>query len=161
MAGAGNRTGAAMLNLRNLDETFAASGQIGAVDVAEAISKGYTTIINNRPDSEIPADQPTSAENRKAAEAAGGTYYYLPMTPDTLSRNLIEAFAKALDNAPGPVLAHCGTGMRSTALWVLVQCVHKDRDIDEALNLAAERGYDLSALRPVIEKQRAAHAAGD
>jgi len=147
-----------MLNLRKLDEIFAASGQLGAVDVAEAISRGYTTIINNRPDSEIPADQPTSAENRKAAEAAGGAYYYLPMTPDTLSRNLVEAFAKALDNAPGPVLAHCGTGMRSTALWALVQCVHKGADIDETLKRAADAGYDLTALRPVIEKHRAAQA---
>lgn len=150
-----------MMNVRKIDDNFATAGQLGAVDIAEAVTQGYGTIINNRPDSELSPEQPTSAENRKAAEAAGGAYYYLPMTPDTLSRNLVEAFAKALDNADGPVLAHCASGMRSLALWVLVQCAHKGADIDDTLKLATEKGYDLTALRPVIEKHRAANAESD
>lgn len=146
-----------MVNIRKLSDDFAAAGQLGPTDIAEVASLGYKTIVNNRPDSEIGPDQPTSAENRKAAEAAGITYYYLPMTPDTLSRHLLDAFEKALENADGPVLAHCASGARSTALWAIVTCAHRGGDVDDVLGRAKSHGYELESLRPVIEKHRQAH----
>lgn len=146
-----------MVSIRKLDDGVAAAGQIGPTDMAEFKAQGYTTIINNRPDSEIGPDQATSAENRKAAEAAGLTYYYLPMTADTLSRHLLDAFHAAVQHADGGVLAHCTTGARSTALWAIVRCVHEGADIAATLARAKAAGYDLDNLRPVIEKHLAAH----
>ncbi len=150
-----------MLSIRKVDDSFAAAGQIGPTDMAEIKSQGYTTVINNRPDGEIGPDQPTSVENRKAAEAAGLTYYYLPMTPDTLSRHLLDAFHEAIKRADGGVLAHCTNGARSTALWAIVQCVHEGADIAATLDRAKAAGYDLDNLRPVIEKHQEAHKAPD
>ena len=150
-----------MVSIHSLNDQFAAAPQLGPTDIAELKAQGVTTIINNRPDSEIGPDQATSAENRKAAEAAGLTYYYLPMTPDTLSRHLIDAFHKALAHSDGPVVAHCTSGARSTALWAIVQCVHEGADIDSTLAKAKDAGYQLDNLRPVIEKHLAAHQDAD
>lgn len=148
-----------MVSTQKLNDHFAAAGQLGPTDIAELKAQGFTTIINNRPDSEIGPDQATAAENRKAAEAAGLTYYYLPMTPDTLSRHLIDAFHKALEHSTGPVLAHCTSGARSTALWAIVQCVHEGADIDTTLAQAKDAGYQLDNLRPVIQKHLEANQA--
>lgn len=150
-----------MVSIRKLNESFAAAGQIGPTDMAEIKAQGYTTIINNRPDEEIGPDQPTSVENRKAAEAAGLTYYYLPMTSDTLSRHLLDAFHAAIANGEGGVLAHCTTGARSAALWAIVQCVHEGADIAATLEQAKAAGYELDNLRPVIEKHLEAHKTAD
>mgnify|MGYP006421083975 CR=1 FL=1 len=150
-----------MLNIRKLDDGFAAAGQLGPTDMAEVRSLGYEAVINNRPDEEIGADQATSVENRKAAEAAGLTYYYLPMTPDTLSRHLLDAFQKALDTSDGPVLAHCTSGARSTALWAIVRCAYSGSDIDDILRRAKAAGYELDNLKPVIEKHRAAQDSNE
>jgi sulfide:quinone oxidoreductase len=148
-----------MLNVRMLDKKFSAAGQLTPEDIAEAARRGFKAIINNRPDGEGGPEQPTSDENRKAAEAAGMAYHYLPMTPQNLDSELLEAFRKAVEEGPGPVVAHCKSGARSTALWALVETVHNRRDIDEVLNQAAKEGYDLSGMRAVIERFVAAHNA--
>lgn len=150
-----------MVSIHPVDDHFAAAPQLGPTDIADLKAQGYTTVINNRPDSEIGPDQATSAENRKAAEAAGLTYYYLPMTPDTLSRHLVDAFHKAIAHAEGPVVAHCTSGARSTALWCITQCVHEGADIDSTLARAKAAGYDLDNLRPVIEKHLAQSQTAD
>ncbi|RDD62792.1 TIGR01244 family sulfur transferase [Ferruginivarius sediminum] len=148
-----------MLNVRMLDKKFSAAGQLTPEDIAEAARRGFKAIINNRPDGEGGPEQPTSDENRKAAEAAGMDYHYLPMTPQNLDSELLEAFRKAVEEGPGPVLAHCKSGARSAALWALVETAHNRRDIDEVLKQAAKEGYDLSGMRPVFEKFVAAHNA--
>lgn len=145
-----------MLQTRTLDTDFSAAGQLGPVDIAEAARQGFKTIINNRPDGEGGPEQPSAEENRKAAEAAGITYHYIPMTPETLSAEMLEQFRQALADSPKPVLAHCKSGARSTALWAMVQCAHNSADVDQILSRAAEQGYDLWNLKPVIERYVAA-----
>ncbi len=149
-----------MLETRMLDPNFSATGQLGVVDVAEAARLGFKTVICNRPDGEGGTEQPSSEENRKAAEKAGLTYHYLPMTPDTLSMELLEQFRQALEDSPKPVLAHCKSGARSTLLWALVQCCHKDGEIDGILQRAEKEGYDLWKAKPLIERYMQAHQAG-
>lgn len=146
-----------MIEARSLDPNYAVTGQIGPVDVAEAARLGYKTIICNRPDDEGGPEQPSAAENRKAAESAGMKYLYIPMTPDTLSPQMIEAVRKAIDESPGPILAHCKSGARSALLYALAHCCHKNGEVDEILGRAEKEGYDLWKMKPVIEKYVAEH----
>lgn len=139
------------MDVRKISDTFYAAGQLTPEDIQAAAREGYKTIVNNRPDHEGGPEQPTAEECRAAAEAAGLKYHYIPMTPDKLSLDMIEEFRKAIEEEPQPVLAHCKSGARSTALWALVQCCHNDCSIDEILQQAAQQGYDLSAMRPLFE----------
>lgn len=143
-----------MFEARKINDTFAAAGQIRPTDVSEIAEQGYTTIINNRPDSEEGPLQPTSEENRRAAEAVGLSYHYLPMTmtPEALTPELVDQFQAALKNSQGPVLAHCKSGLRSAVLWALVQTAREGRDVDTVLNETAQAGFDLSQMRPLFEK---------
>lgn len=132
-----------MLELKRINDRISVAGQISPDDIAEAKQAGFTTIINNRPDGEAP-DQPTDAEMKAAAEAAGVDYYFIPMGRDGVSPEMVENTRAALQGSAGPVLAFCRTGTRSTTLWALSQA--GEMDANEIISAAANAGYDMSHL---------------
>jgi uncharacterized protein (TIGR01244 family) len=136
---------------RTLDETIAVAGQISTDDVATAAAQGVRTIINNRPDGEQPG-QPTSAEIEAAAKAAGLGYAHIPVDHSGFSREQVDAMTAALA-LPGPALAFCRSGTRSTYLWSLTRGAAGDEPAEIAAK-AANAGYDVSGLMPMIEKLR-------
>ena len=82
----------------------------------------------------------------------GLEFRWLPVTMPSLSDHDARAFAAALDELPGPTLAFCRTGTRSTALWALSQV--GERSTDDVLADAARAGYDLEGLRPRLDLAR-------
>ncbi len=54
-----------------------------------------------------------------AAKAAGLKARYIPVVAGQISDEDVAAFGAALAELPGPVLAYCRSGARSTALWSL------------------------------------------
>jgi len=136
---------------RTIDETLLVSAQIAPSDVAEAAARGVRTIINNRPDGEQ-AGQPTSAEMAAAAEAAGLGYAHIPVDHSGFSMEQIEAMTAALAQ-PGPALAFCRSGTRSTFLWALARGLAGDEPAEIAAK-AANAGYDISPLLPMIGSLR-------
>lgn len=116
------------------------------------IAPQFHTLINNRPDGEDPG-QPSSAEIERAARQLGMDYMHLPIVPGQVSEQQVLAFAQAIADRKGPVLAFCRTGTRSTTLWALSQA--GKRSADEILATAKHAGYDLSALRPKLEDRAA------
>jgi len=133
---------------RTLDPSISVFGQLEPEDVAAAKAEGFTTIVNNRPDNEQPG-QPAGAAIEAAAKAVGLAYVAIPVDHSGFNEGQVAAMAEALEAAPGPVLAFCRSGTRSTFLWALAR--HKLGDDGEQLIAkAANAGYDLSALRPVL-----------
>jgi uncharacterized protein (TIGR01244 family) len=104
-----------MSGFRQVTDQFSVSPQISVEDVARAADEGFALIINNRPDGEAP-DQPSSAELGAAAEAAGLSYLYVPVSGGP-TRAQAEAVKAAVDEAGGPVLAFCRSGNRSILTW--------------------------------------------
>ncbi len=147
-----------MVESKRLDDKVHAAGQIGPDDVPALKQAGFTAIINNRPDGEGGPEQPSSAAVRAAAEAAGLQYAYVPMTPQTLTPETLDAFHAAVQAAPGKVLAHCRSGARSTALWALAETCHNDREVDTVIAEAGRAGYDLSQMRPMLQQWVQLHA---
>jgi uncharacterized protein (TIGR01244 family) len=130
---------------RKLDETISVAGQIAPEDVAAAAAQGFTFVINNRPDDEQPG-QPAGADIAAAAEAAGLGYRAIPITPAGFSEEQVAAMQEVLSAAPGPVLAFCRSGTRSTLVWALARA--RMGDDGETLSAkAAAAGYDLSPVR--------------
>lgn len=133
---------------RKLDDTISVAGQITPDDVAAAAAEGFTFVINNRPDGEQPG-QPTAAEIEAAAAAAGLGYRAIPITHAGFSEDQVTAMREALEAAPGPVLAFCRSGTRSTFAWALARA--RMGDTPDLLAAKAEAaGYDLSPLRGML-----------
>lgn len=134
---------------RRIDDTISVSPQITPDTVAEAAREGVTLIINNRPEEEE-AGQPSGAEIAAAAAAAGIAYRAIPVTHAGFSANQLDEMSAALADAGGPVLAYCRSGTRSTYLWALARAQKGDAPGDLSAK-AAGAGYDLSAIRPMLD----------
>ncbi|MFY8092738.1 MAG: TIGR01244 family sulfur transferase [Niveispirillum sp.] len=138
------------LDVRPLVDGLSVSPQVTEQDIRDAHSAGFRTIINNRPDGEEPG-QLSSAQAGQLARELGLTYVYQPATGPTLER-IADDFGRALTASPGPVLAHCRSGTRSTILWALAEAKAGSRDSEAILRIAASAGYDLSAYAPQIAR---------
>ncbi len=100
-----------------IGDGLAVAPQLAPSAMAAAAALGFRSVINNRPDGEGGADQPTSAAMEAAALAAGLQYAHLPVAPAVHTPEQIARFAALLDALPKPILAFCRSGARSTRLY--------------------------------------------
>jgi sulfide:quinone oxidoreductase len=96
---------------------FGTAPQFTPEEMQEIAEQGYKSVINNRPDGEGGASQPTSAQMEKAAHAAGLQYSYLPVISGQITPAQTAEFAALLQSQPGPILAFCRSGARSSNLF--------------------------------------------
>ena len=135
------------MDIRPLTPDYAVSPQIALADLAALKAAGYTTIIDNRPDGEIPPDLHTGAM-RAAAQALGLTFIANPVISGGMTAENVAVQGAAIAASTGPVFAYCASGNRSSVVWALSQA--GTRPADELVGLPARFGYQLDHLRPQI-----------
>lgn len=108
------------MDIRELADGVSVCGQIEPGDVADLVARGFRALICNRPNGEAPG-QPLFGDIEAAAKQAGLETRYIPITPGFSKASDLDDFRAALDTLPGPVLAYCRSGARSTALFNAVQ----------------------------------------
>ena len=108
-----------MLPVRAVAPDVCVAPQLTPEAMADAARMGFRSVVNNRPDFEHGADQPTSAQIEAAAHAAGLEYRFLPVDSGYQSPQEIAAFAALLAELPRPILAFCRSGARSSRLYSL------------------------------------------
>lgn len=137
------------MDFKKIDDSLFVAGQIAPDHLSQASEQGFKTVINVRPDGEQ-ANAMMAGDAHAHASTQGLAYHHLPVLPTQITDEDVSAFRALLDSVEGPVLAHCGTGMRATVLWALANA---DRlDLQEILQKAASAGYDLSKVAPRIEQ---------
>jgi len=136
------------MEFKQITPFLSVSAQLGVGDIGIAAAHGFKSIVNNRPDGESD-DQPEAAAIEQAAIANGLAYRHIPVVSGKVADDDVEAFAAALGELKGPVLAFCRTGTRSSTLWALSEAWHLEPDAILAATPAA--GYDLSGLLPRLE----------
>ena len=134
------------MDLRQLSPSLAVSPQILPEDVPALAEAGFKVLVNNRPDDEVTPEIDHDAMAQAAADA-GMSYHYLPFHPGQITPQLIADFAKATAG-PGPVIAYCRSGNRSTVLWAMNQAGKMPED--EIVQSADKAGFDISGVRPLI-----------
>ena len=138
-----------MSDFRQVTPEFWASPQIGLDDVREAKARGFTLIVNNRPEGESD-DQVPGEAIAAAAASCGLAYTAIPITHAGFGEEQVRAMTEALAEAEGPVLAYCRSGTRSTFLWSLAQAAAGAEPATIA-EQAAGAGYDVSSIMPLID----------
>jgi uncharacterized protein (TIGR01244 family) len=132
-----------MADFRTVTDDFAVSPQLTSADVAAA-AKGFTLIINNRPDGEAP-DQPAGDTIADAAKQAGLAYAYIPV----VGRPTLEQARAVISAAQNDkTLAFCRSGTRSITAWAMGQAAAGKRSRAELIDLGRAAGYDLAAALP-------------
>ncbi|MCK0138640.1 TIGR01244 family sulfur transferase [Aliiroseovarius sp. F47248L] len=106
--------------MKKLDDKVTVAPQISAGDIPDIKAAGFTVVMCNRPDGEEPG-QPTWADIRAAAEAAGLATSFLPMSNRDDAFAVMNEFRRVVDTAAGPVFAYCRSGARCEILWMTAQ----------------------------------------
>ncbi len=136
--------------IRTIDDRISVAPQIAPEDMAALAAAGFGLVINNRPDDEE-SGQPSGAEMRAAAAAAGLGYVAIPTVMGAMSRGQVDAMAAALQSTDKPALAFCRSGTRSCNLRALA-AASRGGAPEALLAKAAGAGYDLSGIRPLLDQ---------
>ena len=136
------------MDIRALTPTYAVSPQIDPADLPAIKAAGYTTIIDNRPDGEIPPDLHTDVM-RRAAEALGLAFVANPVIGGAMTMDNVTAQRAAIEAASGPVFAYCASGNRSSVVWALAHA--GQMPVDDLIGIPARFGYQLEHLRPTLQ----------
>lgn len=131
------------MELKRINDRISVAGQIEPGDLEAVKAAGFTTIVNNRPDGEVPG-QPDNAAIQAVADKLGLTYHYIPMGREGVTPEMVDGTRAALEGSDGPILCFCRTGTRSTTLWALSQA--GQMEAAEIISAAANAGYDMSHL---------------
>lgn len=141
-----------MVKIIPLEPDVAVAPQLVEADFAEIAARGFRSVVNNRPDGEVP-DQLPNAEAETAAQRHGLAFRYQPVkNVNVTDDDIVATFAQLMDELPAPILFYCRTGTRCTTLWTQVSAGRLG--VDAALAVARNAGYDLEALRDTLEQRR-------
>lgn len=135
------------MDIRQITPDYAVSPQIDPQDLPALKAAGFTKIIDNRPDGEIPDSHRTEAM-RAAAEALGFEFVANPVIGGAITMENVTAQGAALTEGV-KTLAYCASGNRSSIVWALSQA--GKRPTDEIVALPEQHGYNMEIWRDQIE----------
>jgi sulfide:quinone oxidoreductase len=133
-----------MVTILQLEPDIAVGTQLVEADFATIAQRGFRSVVNNRPDGEVPGQLPSRAAEA-LARRNGLEFRFLPVENlNVTDDNVVMAFARLLDGLPRPILFYCRTGTRCAILWT--QAAARRRNVDEVLAIARNAGFDLDFL---------------
>jgi uncharacterized protein (TIGR01244 family) len=109
------------MNIQKVTENFSVSDQITTEDLTQIAALGFKAVINNRPDFESGPDQPTSEAIKVKATELGLAYMHIPVIPNNIMPDQVNAFTHAFGHLPKPILGFCRTGNRASKMLALSQ----------------------------------------
>ena len=114
------------------------AGQPNEAGLDEWKEDGVKTVVNLRPDEELP-----DFDEKRLVEERGMEYVHIPVTSQgehRLTDETVDAFVQVLDSSPGPVVIHCGSANRVSALWAVYLARKKGVPPEQALEWARASG---------------------
>jgi uncharacterized protein (TIGR01244 family) len=140
------------MSLVRISEKLAVAEQPSPGAFRQFKEDGFTAVINNHPNGEEP-HQPGSAAEKCAAEDAGLGYRFIPVTSPQITEADVRAFQKAVADAPGPVLAHCGSGTRSLTLYAIGEVLDRRMNPEDIRPFGERFGFDLTVAEQWIARR--------
>ena len=129
------------------------AAQPDLAEFPEVARDGFVLLINNRPDGED-ATQPGTDAEADAARAAGLAYRHLPIGGAPLTEEVIRSFHRAVEEADGPVLAHCRSATRSLNVWAIGEVLEGRMSAEEVGALGERAGIDMRGAEAWLSFQK-------
>lgn len=104
------------MDIRQINDEYAVTGQITVEDLEQVKAMGFKSIVCNRPDEEDPG-QPSFADIATKAQELGLEVKHVPVGRMGVDAEAVNGMVDALDELPRPMLAYCRSGARSTAIY--------------------------------------------
>jgi len=141
-----------MNKVTHINPHIAVTGALQPADFTAIAAAGFKSVLSNLPDGESTA-YPTSRQEAELSARAGLGFRHVPATKaDLFTSRVVDGVGDALRELPGPVLAHCASGVRSAVAWAAAASRYQSADrVLEALSTA---GFNLEAVRGELESLR-------
>jgi len=127
-----------------LTETLSVAAQVTPQDIPNIAAQGFSTVVCNRPDAEVP-DQTSMDAIEAACNDANVLFVRYPVDALNFPGPDLEGLGELFDDAGQRVLAYCRTGTRCANLWVATR---SEEERQAAIQVAREIGFDLSMVTP-------------
>lgn len=127
-----------------LTETLSVAAQVTPQDIPNIAAQGFSTVVCNRPDAEVP-DQASMDAIEAACNDANLLFVRYPVDALNFPGPDLEGLGELFDDAGQRVLAYCRTGTRCANLWVATR---SEEERQAAIQVAREIGFDLSMVTP-------------
>lgn len=134
--------------IRQLDDKVMVSGQVAPNEIAGLAGQGITVLVNNRPDGEEPG-QPLAGDIELAAEAAGISYHFVPISRGIGPADVESMQAALRDAEGGKLLAFCRSGTRS-ALAIALAKREQGLSADEVQKRLISAGFDPGPIAHLL-----------
>lgn len=131
----------AVQNYSRVTEQIALSGLISEGGVPSLAATGFRTVIDLRTINE------GTVEEKALVDMANMNYINIPTTVAGITKEQVAAFTKAIEYVQKPVLIHCGSGNRASAMWASY-LISKGADPEATIEAARKTG-----LRPPLEEK--------
>src|ERR1700724_2962104 len=140
------------MSLVRISEKLAIAEQPSPGAFRQFKAEVFPAVIKKHPNGEEP-HQPGSAAEKCAAEDAGLGYRFIPVTSPQITEADVLAFQKAVADAPGPVLAHCGRGTRSLTLYAIGEVLDRRMNPEDIRPFGERFGFDLTVAEQWIARR--------
>ena len=127
-----------------LTETLSVAAQVTPQDIPNIAAQGFSTVVCNRPDGEVP-DQASMDAIEAACNDANLLFVRYPVDALNFPGPDLEGLGELFDDAGQRVLAYCRTGTRCANLWVATR---SEEERQAAIQVARNIGFDLSMVTP-------------
>ncbi len=127
-----------------LTETLSVAAQVTPQDIPNLAAQGFSTVVCNRPDGEVP-DQASMDAIEAACNDANLLFVRYPVDALNFPGPDLEGLGELFDDAGQRVLAYCRTGTRCANLWVATR---SEEERQAAIEVARDIGFDLSMVTP-------------
>jgi len=117
--------------------------QLKREDIFAVSKEGFKTLIDIRPDGEVPDEIPSSDAGRIAVQT-GLKFAYVPVPHGPIPASAVTALSDALAGKPRPVLLYCHSGRRAARTFSLVEA-SRPGGLDAAHILAMVKAAGQSA----------------
>jgi len=110
-------------------------GQPSAADIALLKPRGITRVINLRTPEEMNDRAVVDFDEAALLAGAGIEYVQIPIGGNAhpFRPEALEAYARALEGAPGEVFLHCASGNRASTLHAAWEVKYRGKDPDTAM----------------------------
>jgi uncharacterized protein (TIGR01244 family) len=110
-------------------------GQPSAADLAQLKPRGIARVINLRTPEEMNDRAVVDFDEAALLAGAGIEYVQIPIGGNAhpFRPEALEAYARALESAPGEVFLHCASGNRASTLHAAWEVKYRGKDPDTAM----------------------------
>jgi uncharacterized protein (TIGR01244 family) len=139
------------MNVHFLEPEFAISDEITPEEFPAIREQGFKTVICNRRVGEEGYE--SQDVFLQAAEREGLQWVCVPVVSGEYTEADVEAFGKALDSAPTPILGFCRSGRRAVHMWAQSRAQDVQCNIPMLLKAAHGAGHDPQPIRELLSQQ--------